>query len=352
MLSAVKGLILLPVKQSDKKAQSKSNLLVSRAHLLWLLRSFFHQEGFLEIEVPSVVYSPGLEPQLDAFEVKTIYAQQVNPARRWLHTSPEYALKRFLGTEGSGVNRVYALSSCFRDELPSMSHSPEFTMLEWYARDLSLEQLMTQCEKLIRHLAQEANSLGFSQGSWLSSEEFERLSVREAFVRYAGIDLELCSEVDQLRIAAQEAGIRTSALHGEWDELYFQVFMDLVEPHLGKTQPTFLYNFPSSQAALAKLEPTDPRWARRFELFISGIELANAFDELSDPQEQRVRFEDDLRVRYERQAQTPPIDELLLQSLPKLGDCVGIALGFDRLMMLLLDCSDINQVRLQSWSQP
>ena len=128
--------------------------------------------------------------------------------------------------------------------------------------------------------------------------------------------------------------------------------MDLIEPHLGQERPTFLYNFPASQAALARLCSDDPRWARRFELFAGGLELANAFDELSDPVEQRIRFQDDLKVRKDREAQTPPIDEALLDALPKLGDCVGIALGFDRLVMLLCNAQSIDEVRLQSWSGP
>lgn len=333
--------------------------LLSRARLLWALRSFFHREGFIELEPPCLVISPGLEPQLDAMQVNAPWAHQASDeayARRWLHTSPEYAIKRYLGSEGVGVSRVYALSSCFRDELPSTTHSPEFTMLEWYARDLDLDGLMSQCEALVGELvtaydelAQDDPQLSRAHLSSFKSP-FERLSVRDAFTRYAGIDLEQCLTVSRLRSAAARAGVRSSALEGTWDELYFQVFMDLIEPHLGRERPTLLYEFPASQAALARLYPDDPRWAKRFELFIGGVELANAFDELSDPVEQRARFEDDLIVREARGAQRPPIDEALLEALPQLGHCVGIALGFDRLVMLLCGATSIDEVRLQSWS--
>lgn len=303
----------------------------------------------MELEAPCIVRSPGLEPQLDAMTVRAPLAHQDGAERSWLHTSPEYALKRFLGAVGEQVQRVYAITPCFRDELPSSTHSPEFTMLEWYARDLTLEGLMSQCEALVRELASHSSphliQLGIDQ-------PFERLSVCEAFERFTAIDLTRCLDVEALREAARECGVRESALAGSWDELYFQIFMDKIEPHLGRTRPTFLYDFPASQAALARLNPEDPRWARRFELFIGGLELANAFDELSDPQEQRARFQDDLRARRDRGAQQPPIDEVLLTSLPRLGECVGVALGFDRLIMLLCGADHIDEVRLQSWGAP
>ena len=336
---------------AQKKRSAKSDLIMTRAHLLWSLRTFFHQAGFLEIEVPTIVISPGLEPQLDAFEVSAKYSGPMNIARRWLHTSPEYALKRYLGGAGAEVTRVYTMGPCFRDEPPSSSHSPEFTMLEWYARDLSLEGLMTQCESLVRALAKTARSYGYSSTHWLSDAPFERLSVKTAFLRYTNIDLTLNMDVGALRVAAEKAGIRADGLHGDWDDLYFQIFMDLIEPHLGVQKPTFLYDFPASQAALAKLDPQRPQWARRFELFAGGMELANAFDELNDPQEQRLRFTVDLQVRQARGAQQPPIDEVLLTHLSQLGDCVGIALGFDRLVMLLCGVDEIDRVRLQPWEE-
>lgn len=333
-----------------QSTNKKRSTLVDRAHLLWALRQSFQQEGFLEIESPSIVVSPGLEPQLDAFEVNSRYAQDYQAQRRWLHTSPEYALKRFLATEGQDIKRVYSLGSCFRDEPPSSSHSPEFTMLEWYARDLSLEGLMTHCEQLIKTLSLVAENLGYPQKVIKRQQKFERLSVQEAFLRYAGIDLAQAQSIKELRESARRAGIRADGLHGTWDEVYFQIFMDLVEPKLAQNNACFLYDFPASQAALAKLNPQDKRWARRFELFIEGIELANAFDELSVAHEQRERFQADLQVRAQRGAQQPPVDEILLKHLDDLGQCVGIALGFDRLLMLLLGIEDIDQVRLQPWS--
>ena len=170
-----------------------------------------------------------------------------------------------------------------------------------------------------------------------------------AFQRYASIDLAQTQNIEELRIAAEKAGIRADGLHGTWDEVYFQIFMDLVEPNLALNGACFLYDFPASQAALAKLDPHDSRWARRFELFINGVELANAFDELSVASEQKTRFQADLELRAQRKAQLPPIDEILLSHLDQLGQCVGIALGFDRLVMLLFGLEHIDQVKLQPW---
>ena len=172
--------------------------LVLRAHLLWALRSFFHREGFLELEPPCVVVSPGLEPQLDAMSVSAPYAHRNSTSgelRHWLHTSPEYALKRYLGSDGVHVARVYALTPCFRDEIASSTHSPEFSMLEWYARDLDLEGLMSQCEALVDTLASTYAELTTSKVDFNQDHlsklrpPFERLSVREAFLRYADVDL-------------------------------------------------------------------------------------------------------------------------------------------------------------------
>lgn len=327
-----------------------------RSELLWALRTFFHRHEFLEIEPPCVVVSPGLEPQLDAFEVHAPYAHaHTDGSRRWLHTSPEYALKRLLGEAGSSLRKIYALTPCFRDEPPSNTHSPEFSMLEWYTRDLQLDELMTQCEELICSLADVARARRSSDSldHWLKRDvPFERLSVQEAFLRYAQIDLGKCPDVDTLCRAAIRSGLPERVLHGSWDEIYFQIFMDLVEPKLGQSHPTFLYDFPASQAALANLKPEDPRWALRFELFAAGHELANAFDELSHSEEQRARFEADLDIRAVRGAQQPPMDNVLLQQLPNLGHCVGIALGFDRLVMALSGAQTIDEVRLQSWGEP
>lgn len=318
----------------------KPELLRRRADVLRAIRAFFDARGFVEIEAPVVVVSPGMEPHLDAFELKTEHA------RRYLHTSPEYALKRLLG---AGFDRIYSLGPCFRDEPPSRTHSPEFTMLEWYAAGLDLHGLMDQTEALVRAAhAGAGTGAGAGAAVEMPSGAFERLSVRDAFVRYAGVDPWRHGSVDALRAAARAAGHRV-AEGGSWDDVFFEVHLDAVEPRLGVERPTFLWGWPASQAALSRLDPADPSVALRFELYAGGFELANAFDELIDAGEQRRRFEGEQAARRSMGRAVLPIDEALLDALGRMKPTAGIALGVDRLVMWLLGAGEIADVRAQAW---
>lgn len=313
--------------------------LVARHRIRRAVRAFLDERGYVEIEAPLLVVSPGLEPHLDAFEVPT------GGPRRYLHTSPEYALKRLLG---DGFDRIYSLGPCFRDEPAADTHSPEFTMLEYYAVGLDLEGLMAETEGLIR-----AAAAGTGPGAVDFSTPFERLSVREAFMRHAnGVDPWGCSDAGALANAARARGLRISLDGDRWDDVFFQIFLNHVEPELGRDRPVFLHRWPASQAALARLDPADPTVALRFELYAGGFELANAFDELTDPAEQRRRFQADLAHRRLEGRQQPPIDEALLEAIGRMRPTAGIALGFDRLVMLLTRASRIDDVRSQPWPVP
>ncbi len=307
-------------------------MLARRAALLRALRAFLDERGYLEVEPPTLVTSPGMEPHLDAFELAD------GGARRYLHTSPEYALKRLLG---DGHERLYALGPCYRDEPPSRTHSPEFTMLEWYAVGLDLPGMMAETEQLF---AAAADALGAEVDT-----PFERISVREAFTRDAGVDPFAHPTADGLREAARAAGVRVSTDSTEWDDVFFQIFLNAVEPCLGQARPTFLWGYPASQAALARLDPGDPTIALRFELFAGGHELANAFDELTDPEEQRARFAQDQDARRAMGRAVYPVDEALLEALGRMRPTCGIALGVDRLLMCLTGAADIAEVRVQPW---
>lgn len=307
-------------------------MLARRATLRRALRAFLDDRGYLEVEAPTLVTSPGMEPHLDAFEIAG------SGPRRYLHTSPEYALKRLLG---DGHERLYSLGPCYRDEPPSVTHSPEFTMLEWYAVGLDLPGMMAETEQLVMAAAG-------ALGSDLEAP-FERVSVRDAFRRYAGVDPFAHPTPDGLRDAARAAGVRVSVGSAPWDDVFFQVFLNAVEPRLGRARPAFLWGYPASQAALARLDPDDPTRALRFELFAGGQELANAFDELTDPDEQRARFEADQAARAEMGRAVYPIDEALLEALGRMRPTCGIALGVDRLLMCLTGATDIAQVRVQPW---
>lgn len=317
--------------------------LVQRAAMLRAVRRFFDGRGYVEIEAPILVESPGMEVHLDAFEVLG------EPRRRYLHTSPEYALKRLLG---DGFERLYALTPCFRDEMPSRTHSPEFTMLEWYEVGLDLFGLMDQTEALLAAVATAVHGaprVTYAGEALDLAPPFERLTVREAFIRHAGVDPWEHREAEALRRAARAGGVAVPTESPAWDDVFFQIFLNAVEPRLGRGRPTLLWGWPASQAALARLSPDDPTVALRFELFACGLELANAFDELTDAEEQRARFARDQIERAAAGSSIYPMDEALLAALGRMRPTAGIALGFDRLVMLLTDAQDIRDVRAQPW---
>lgn len=318
--------------------------LRARARILRAIRSHLDQLDYVEIEAPVAVTSPGLEPHLDAFEL----ARPDGP-RRYLHTSPEYALKRLLG---EGLDRVYAVGPCFRDEPPSDTHAPEFTMLEWYETGASLQDLMDRTEALLRAACVGAHGVPrfrFRDRLIDLAAPFERLSVAEAFRRHAGVDPFDHPTAEALRDAGRAAGVAVPTDSPAWDDVFFQILLNAVEPAIAAGGPTFLWGWPASQAALARLSPDDPEVALRFELFCGGIELANAFDELIDPSEQRTRFEADQAERRALGKPAYPIDEALLDALGRMRPTAGIALGLDRLVMLLLDAPTVASVRAQPW---
>ncbi|MCA9547961.1 MAG: EF-P lysine aminoacylase GenX, partial [Myxococcales bacterium] len=225
----------------------------------------------------------------------------------------------------------------------------EFTMLEWYQAGLDLFGLMDQTEAVIRAACAGACGGLRTRGGLDLSAPFERLSVQAAFQRHAGLDPFAHPSADGLRAAGRAAGVPVPTDSPDWDDVFFQILLNAVEPALAEGPPTFLWGWPASQAALSRLDPADPRRALRFELFIGGVELANAFDELTDAAEQRRRFLADQAARRALGVPVPPIDEALLAALPHLKPTAGIALGVDRLLMCLLAIDDIAEVRAQPW---
>lgn len=306
-----------------------------RAALAAATRAFFGARGYLEVETPYAVPTPGEEVHLRAFRT-----EQVAPdgARRplWLNTSPEFSMKKLLAA-GSGP--IFQLARVWRNEEGSDTHSPEFTMLEWYRPGASLDDLMDETEAYLRAvLPPEAGCRGVTT----RLDRFERLSVAEAFRRFARIEV-LASIGDALALA-RAAGI--ALREGEdWEDLFFRLMLERVEPHLGRDFPTFLTSWPAPLAALARRDPRDPRLAERFELYLCGIELANAFAELTDAAEQRARFTADRARRAALHGSEGwPLDEELLAALPAMPDCAGIALGFDRLAMIATGAARITDV--------
>jgi lysyl-tRNA synthetase class 2 len=301
-------------------------VLRRRAEALTLTRDFFRQRNVLEVETPAMINAPVSDVNIGSVRVEM-------PGREglplFLHTSPEYAMKRLLA---AGCGDIFQLCHVFRGAERGRQHNPEFTMLEWYRLGFTLEQLMDEVAALVQAL------LG-------RNLPVERVSYRDAVRQYAGFD-PLDADDEILQRAAQALGLDTGrAREAARDELLDLVVGAQVGPALGAGGLTFMHRYPASQAALARLDAGDPRVALRFELYHRGMELANGYHELSSAAEQRMRFNTDQQVRRARGMPAHSLDAHLLAALDAgLPDCAGVALGFDRVLMLAVGASGIDEV--------
>jgi lysyl-tRNA synthetase class 2 len=307
--------------------------LEARTRILRGVRAFFETQGFLEVDTPARVRSPGQEVHLDA--VPAGRDQRGEP--RWLITSPEYHMKRVCA---SGLPRIFQIGKCWRAEESGLHHLTEFTMVEWYRANAPLEALAADCEALVRVAARAA---GRDPAEIGADRRFARVTVRELFAQHAGILLAGGEDAEELRWRAINAGVPVGSATA-WDDIFYQVFLDRIEPALARSGPTFVLDWPEPLGALARPNPAAPGFVERFELYAGGLELANAFGELTDPVEQRRRFQAEARDRAARAKAIYPIDEALLAALPRMPPTSGIALGFDRLVMLALGAPDIRDV--------
>lgn len=300
------------------------------------VRQWFAGQGFVEVETPILQVAPGAEVHLAGFatEWKTPDGR-VNP--RWLHSSPEFAMKKLLA---GGVPRLFQFARVFRNGEGSALHHPEFTMLEWYRAGASYEAIMDDCGALLSSIG--ATELRWQDTACDPAATPERLTVAEAFGRHAGVDL--FATVGDAGNLSRVSGV---AMHegDSWDDVFFRIMFEKIEPHLGAGRPTILCEYPISMAALARAKPGDPRVAERFELYACGVELANAFGELTDPAVQRARLKADMDEKERLYGLRWPVDEDFLAALEHgLPDCAGIALGFDRLVMLATGAPHIEDV--------
>lgn len=310
-------------------------------------RHFFARHDFVEVDTSALQISPGNEAHLHAFATEAIdHAGDRHPF--FLHTSPEFACKKLLA---AGEARIACFAHVYRNRERGPLHHPEFTMLEWYRAGEPYEALMEDCATL---LALAAETAGCRLFSWRgeTTDPFadpERLSVAESFDRFAGIDLLATTgpdgetDRDALAHALGKAGIR-HAQDDTWADLYSRVLVERVEPRLGFGRPTILHGYPVSEAALARRSAKEPRVADRFELYACGVELANAFGELTDPVEQRRRFGLEMAEKRRVYGEDYPLDEDFLAALAHMPEASGIALGFDRLVMLATGATRIEQV--------
>ncbi len=287
---------------------AKKDRLTQRARILTEIRAFFVGENFLEIETPQRI--PCNAPELH------ITPQSCG---KWvLHTSPELCMKRLLS---AGYARIFQLCHCWRAEERGSKHLPEFTILEWYRANSDYTQLMHDCENLLSYLVP-TKQLNYNNYQIDITAPFERLTLEQAFANFAP----------------------TSMQQALADNCFEEIYSEHVEPKLGTIKPTLVYDFPASMAALARVKPDNPLVAERFELYIAGVEIANAFSELTDQHEQRQRFAAEEQQRCDAGLQPYPLPEPFLDELENMPPAAGIALGVDRLVMLLTAAEDIAQV--------
>jgi lysyl-tRNA synthetase class 2 len=303
------------------------------------LRGRLEREGFTEVEAAALAVSPGNEAHLHAFATEaTGPAGERSPL--YLHTSPEFAAKKLLA---AGETRIFDFARVWRNRERGPLHHPEFTLLEWYRTGEPYEAIMADCAGF---LAEAAQTVGAKRLSFRGVEadpfaEPERLTVAEAFDRYAGGDL--LANLEDGRALGAAAGVRV-ADDDTWADVFSRVLVEKVEPNLGRGRATILCEYPTSEAALARPKPSDPRVAERFELYACGVELANCFAELTDPAEQRRRFEAEMAEKTRVYGERYPIDEDFLAALAHMPPASGGALGFDRLVMLATGAGHIEQV--------
>jgi lysyl-tRNA synthetase class 2 len=321
--------------------------LIARGRIKAALRRWFEARGFTEVECGALAVSPGNEAHLHAFATELMGS---DGARRtlYLHTSPEFAAKKLLA---AGETRIFDFARVFRNRERGATHAPEFTMLEWYRANEDYAAAMADSLAILAEAADVTGATAFSFRDKTCDPRApaQRMTVADVFLHHAGIDLlKTLDEAGQgdrakLAYAAKRGGIAV-AENDNWADIFSKILAARVEPRLGIGAPTILFEYPRCEAALARATPHDPRVAERFELYACGVELANGFGELTDPVEQRKRFEAEMDEKARVHGKRYPIDEDFLAALAQMPPATGVAMGFDRLVMLAVGARNLNDV--------
>ena len=328
-----------PARHADRRP-----FLLARNRILAAIRHWFAERDFIEVDCAALAISPGNEAHLHAFSTELILPDG-SRQRRYLHTSPEFAAKKLLA---AGEQRIFNLGHVWRNRERTLTHSPEFTMLEWYRAREDYEIIITDTLDLVQLAARTAGTRRFR---WRGREAdpfagAEWLTVNDAFKAHAGVDLLATLKPDGSADVQALATVSPVAFGKDesWSDIFSRILSEKVEPQLGNGRITVLYEYPSVEAALARTSARDPRVAERFELYACGVELANGFGELTDPEEQRRRFVAEMDIKEQVHGERYPIDEELLQALAMMPPASGVALGLDRLVMLASGATRIDQV--------
>jgi lysyl-tRNA synthetase class 2 len=324
-----------------KKIKDRPDLkenLKTKAHILAAIREFFEKEGFLEMDTPTMVTSPDPSPFNEVFESQTGSQKRV-----FFAPSPEFFLKKLLV---AGLKNIYQITKAYRDQQEKDPlHLREFTILEWYRNNAAYTDLMADCENLIIFIQKKlAKEKLFYQGKEIKlTPPWPRISCREAFKKYAKVNLDEFLDKKALKICRKK-GYQVGE-QNSWEELYHQVFLNEIEPHLLKLPAVILYDYPSPLAALSQIKKSDPRFAERFEFYLGGLEMGNGYSELTDPQEQEKRLQADVQTRKTKKMKVFDYDHDFVKALKEgMPKTAGIAVGIDRLVMLFTNASDIREV--------
>lgn len=335
---------------SPNRHADRRGFLAARGQITRAVRAWFEAEGFTEVETGALVVSPGNETHLHAPKADLTGHDGAKRAR-YLRTSPEFACKKLLA---AGETRIFELARVFRDRERGDRHLPEFTMLEWYRANEDYEAVIRDTVEVIKLAARTTGMGQFSFRGHRADASLppEFITVFDAFSRFAGVNLAATvrqHEGDTEALAKAAKGrIRVDA-DDTWSDIFSKILVEHVEPHLGQGRLTVLYEYPSPESALARTKASDPRVAERFEVYACGVELANGFGELTDADEQRRRFVESMDEKSRRYGERYPIDEEFLAAVAAMPPASGVALGFDRLVMLAAGATRIDQV---VWTPP
>jgi len=331
-----------PTWWSPEAHARRRGLLAARGAIKASMRGWFESQGFTETECGQLQYSPGNEAHLHAFETSFV-AENGRRTPLYLHTSPEFAMKKLLA---AGETRIFDFARAFRNRETGVRHAPEFTMLEWYRAGEGIEAVMADAAELARLalLAAGAKALTWRGAACDPLANPDYLTLIEAFDQYAGIELEpLLTDAAGLAAAARRAGIETPQ-DASWTDVFSAILVTLIEPKLGQGRLTFLHRYPVSEAALSRPAPDDARFAERFELYACGVELANGYRELTDAHLLRMRQMREMDLKQQVYGERYPLDEDFIAAVGAMPEASGVALGFDRLVMLATGAQEISDV--------
>lgn len=317
------------------------HLLEQRAAILRATRDFFQERGYLEFDAPLLTPYPTLDANILSLE--TVLTTENKKIPLYLHTSPEHAMKKYLV---AGAEKIFFLGKVFRNDELTRLHNPEFTMVEWYRTQANHQDIQEETEALILHIVralQKNNILSYQDRKTDLSRPWATLSLIDLFREKAGIDLNQALDTEGIKRQASHLSCHITD-EDDWESCFHKIYLDYIEPDLGSNCPVWISDYPSQMGLMAKRKTSDPRYVERIELFIGGMELANGYSELTDPEEQNKRFVQD-QFEKQRQGLHYPVDDELIEAMQiGMPTCSGIALGFDRLMMLLTDTPRIEDI--------